>query len=432
MDQSIREVTTQATLEQKKRLRKEFRLFDLILFSLSALIGIDTLGAVASNGAQALIWLVISAVTFLLPYGLLVSELGSTFTQEGGVYEWCKLAGGRFFASLASIFYWISNPLWLGGTISVTAIAAIKTFWFGSPNYQFGGSNISDAFVTMGMALLFIWGTIWCSIISLHTGKWITFIGTYVKLGLMSLFFLLALVFIFVNHSNGTHLGAADFIPSNNWNLILSGILPILIFNWVGFEVPNGAGEEIVDPQRDVPRSIIRTGSIGVLAYVLPITVILLALSKEQLSNASGFVKAFQVVTTILPPWLATGLGWIVAIGVVIALSSTVAAWLIGSDRNYAIASLDRNAPLVIGTFSQKYGTPIVVNIMSGIVASLALMAAIFINAFGSGSIQSLFAIVLGFSISTTTLSYLFIFATNIPACTVPTKCLVVWLGPGS
>lgn len=33
----------------------------------------------------------------------------------------------------------------------------------------------------------------------------------------------------------------------------MSSILPLLIFNWVGFELQNGAGEEMHDPQRDFP-----------------------------------------------------------------------------------------------------------------------------------------------------------------------------------
>ena len=99
MDSSIREVTTLATLVEKKKLRKELRLFDLVFFTAAAIIGIDTLGAVSSNGGQALTWLLFSALTFLIPYGLLTAELGSTFTQEGGLYEWCKLAGGRLHHS---------------------------------------------------------------------------------------------------------------------------------------------------------------------------------------------------------------------------------------------------------------------------------------------------------------------------------------------
>ncbi len=407
---SIREVTTQATLEEKKKLRKEFNFFDMIFYTLAAIIGIDTLGAVSSNGGQALTWLLISAVTFLLPYGLLTAELGSTFTQEGGVYEWCKMAGGRFFASFGAMLYWISNPLWVGGTLSVTAIAAIKTFWFGNQSYQFGGSTTSDAIVEIVIALLFIWGTTWCAIMSLKFGKWLSVFGSYIKLALFAVFILLAAVFVFGGHATGTHIALADMVP-NNWGLIVSGILPVLIFNWVGFELQNGAGEEMENPQRDVPRSLVRAGIIAVIAYAIPITVILFALTKSQLSNAGGFLKAFQVVSSVLPGPIATGLGYLIALGVVIALASSGGTWIIGADRTYAIAALDRTAPVALGRFSGRYGTPIVVNAMSGIVATIAMVAAILISEFfASGNIATLFALVFGFTISTTTLSYLFIF----------------------
>jgi amino acid transporter len=409
MDSRIREVTTSATLEEKKKLRKEFRYFDMIFYTAAAIIGIDTLGAVSSNGPQAFTWLLISAVIFLIPYGLLASELGSTFTQEGGVYEWCKLAFGRPFAAMGAMLYWISNPLWVGGTLSVTAIAAIKIFWFGDPNYLFGGSNVANAIVEILIALIFIWGTTWCAIMSLRFGKWLSVFGSYVKLALFSIFVILALVFFFGGHATGQHIRLSDLLP-HDAGLIVSAILPVIIFNWVGFELQNGAGEEMHNPQRDVPRSLIRAGIIAVIAYSIPISVILFTLPANQLSNASGFLASFQIVNGVLPSGVATVLGWLVSIGVIIALASSGGTWIIGADRTYAIASLDRTGPSFLGRFSGRYGTPIAVNTMSGIVASLMMVAAVLINSFGSPTLTGLFSTVLGFTISTTTISYLFIF----------------------
>jgi amino acid transporter len=409
MDSSIREVTTSATLEEKKKLRKEFRYFDMIFYTAAAIIGIDTLGAVSSNGPQAFTWLLISAVIFLIPYGLLASELGSTFTQEGGVYEWCKLAFGRPFAAMGAMLYWVSNPLWVGGTLSVTAIAAIKVFWFGDPNYLFGGNNVANAIVEMLIALIFIWGTTWCAIMSLRFGKWLSVFGSYVKLALFSIFVILALVFFFGGHATGQHISLSDLLP-HDAGLIVSAILPVIIFNWVGFELQNGAGEEMHNPQKDVPRSLIRAGIIAVIAYSIPISVILFTLPASQLSNASGFLASFQIVNGVLPSGVATVLGWLVSIGVIIALASSGGTWIIGADRTYAIASLDRTGPSFLGRFSGRYGTPIAVNTMSGIVASLMMVAAVLINSFGSPTLTGLFSTVLGFTISTTTISYLFIF----------------------
>src|SRR5215472_12301904 len=263
---SIREVTSSATLEEKKKLRKEFNYFDMIFYTISALIGLDTLGAFSANGEQALTWAVIAAVAFLLPYGLLTAEIGSTFTQEGGMYEWCKLAGGRFFAAIGSMLYWISNPLWVGGSLAVGAIIAIKTFWFGSPSFKFGGSNVTDAIVEIVIALLFIWGTTWCAIMSLKFGKLLSVFGSYVKLALLAVFIVLTIAFFASGHAVGKHLGLTDFIPTSDWGFVVSAILPILIFNWVGFELQNGAGEEMHDSQRDVPLSLIRAGLVAVVA----------------------------------------------------------------------------------------------------------------------------------------------------------------------
>jgi hypothetical protein len=37
-----------------------------------------------------------------------------------------KLAFGRFVAAL---LYWISNPIWLGGTLTITAVATFDSFF---------------------------------------------------------------------------------------------------------------------------------------------------------------------------------------------------------------------------------------------------------------------------------------------------------------
>jgi glutamate:GABA antiporter len=381
----------------------------MIFYTLAALIGLDTIGAFAANGAQALTWLVISAVTFLFPYALLTAELGSTFTQEGGMYEWCKMAGGRFFGALASMFYCVSNPLWLGGTLAVGAIAAIKLLWFGSLNYKFGGTIATDAVVEILIALFFVWGTIWCAIMSLRYGKYISVYGSYLKLGLLGVFVILSALFLFGGHSQGNSLNAGDLIPSN-FGLVISGILTVLIFQRQGFEVQNGAGEEMVDPQRDVPRSIIRAGIVSVIAYAAFLITILLVLTKDQLSGVGSFLTAFKSVDSVLGS-LATAVSWIVALAFAIALASSGATWIMGADRTYAISSLDRAAPLLFGRFSGRFGTPISVNIMSGIMATVAMVAAVSVSSFaGSGNISTLFALVFGFVISTATIAYLFIF----------------------
>src|SRR3954449_9769680 len=95
LDRELVEETTELALEEKRNLVKSLRRLDMVGFTICAFVGLDTLGTVASNGAQGFTWLVVLAIAFVLPYALLMAEVGSAFTQEGGPYEWTKLAFGR-------------------------------------------------------------------------------------------------------------------------------------------------------------------------------------------------------------------------------------------------------------------------------------------------------------------------------------------------
>src|SRR5262249_41327456 len=108
--------TTAAALQEKRKLRKSFRRFDIFFFLLCTLISLDTVGAVSANGAQAFTWIVFMAVFLFLPYGLIMAELGTAFPEEGGPDVWTRLAVGRFAAAVNALLYWVANPVWGRGT----------------------------------------------------------------------------------------------------------------------------------------------------------------------------------------------------------------------------------------------------------------------------------------------------------------------------
>ncbi|HEY3961341.1 MAG TPA: amino acid permease, partial [Gaiellaceae bacterium] len=118
---AVAEQTTAFALVEKSKLIKSLRRFDMVFFTVCAFVGLDTLGTVASNGAEGFLWLIVLAVVFVAPYMLMMAEVGSAFTQEGGPYEWTKMAFGRLHGGIASILYWVTNPLWVGGSLAFIA-----------------------------------------------------------------------------------------------------------------------------------------------------------------------------------------------------------------------------------------------------------------------------------------------------------------------
>ena len=85
---------------------------DLLLFSVSALLALDTLASAASVGVSWFGWWAITLLFFFLPYGLMMAELGAAWPGEGGAYIWVREAMGARLGSLAAWFYWINNAYW--------------------------------------------------------------------------------------------------------------------------------------------------------------------------------------------------------------------------------------------------------------------------------------------------------------------------------
>ena len=66
----------------------------LTLFSICVVLVVDGLTASASIGPSSITWWLITLIFFVIPYGLISSELGTTYPGEGGIYDWVKRAFG--------------------------------------------------------------------------------------------------------------------------------------------------------------------------------------------------------------------------------------------------------------------------------------------------------------------------------------------------
>jgi glutamate:GABA antiporter len=394
--------TTASAVQEKKKLRRHFGRFDMFFFLICTVVTLDTVGAVAANGAQGFTWLIFLGIFFLLPYALSIAELGSAFPQEGGPYVWTRLAFGRPLAAVNSVIYWISNPIWVGGTLTIVSFAAAQEF------FGFDGGDWKYVY-----ALAFIWFVIGAAIVSLQYGKWVPTAGAWAR-GVLLVFF--AVTVIAYAAKNGVHgFGGHEFLPTY---ALFVAVVPVLIFNYAGMEVPSAASEEMTNPQRDVPFSVLWSGTATMFAYAIPILLILIVLPVSQVTGLTGFLDAIKATFTVYGGHVAsdgtatlTGagliLGRIVAVVFIFALAAAGTTWIMGSDRTEAIASVDGGGPRILGRFSSRFGTPAVMNVVSGVVATILMVAAFQIT---GGNSSRYFEAVLGLTISTTTVSYLFIF----------------------
>lgn len=378
--------------EQKQHLVKTLGRFDMVFFTVAVIVGLDLIGQAASNGYEAFTWAFVLVLLFLVPYGLVMAEIGSAFTAEGGPYEWVKLSMDRFWASMNTMFYWVTNPLWIGGSLA----------FIGTEAWSSGISDISSGgFFDYVFKFLFIWLTISSAIISFKVGKWIPTLGAILKVALVGFFAVTVVVYGIQNGVQGIDTG--ELKPSTAG---LLAIVPLILFSFVGFEGQNGAAEEMKDPQKDVPSSILRSGALATFCYLTPIFLVLLVLPSDAITGLGGFLDAVKESYTIYGG-AASFMYGATCLLFIFTLMNSGAAWMMCGDRVLAVTAADGGFFPYFGAFHPRLGTPLRANMLSGVIATIFSFAAIQLNSSGAADT---FGVVLNIAISTTLISYILIF----------------------
>jgi hypothetical protein len=386
------DLVTSASLEEKAKLKRHFSRFDIYFFLICTIVGVDTLAQVATNGAQGFLWLIFLCIFFFVPYGLLVAELGASVPEEGGAYVWTRMAWGRLTAALNSVFYWFSNPVWIGATLSLLAVAAIQ-------KYFFSFEDNSAWYYIIGLG--YIWFSVWSAILSFGVGKWIPTIGAWCRIALVALFSVSTI--IYAGKYGLNFPAASDWTPT--WAAFIA-LVPLIFYNLVGFDVPSAAGDEMTNPQKDVPVSVLRAMVTSILLYGLPILAIICIIPPKDLEGVSGLLDAVDKVFQV---W-GSAEGFMIKIAVImfiLAVISSASSWLMGADRAQAIAAVDGAGPRWLGRFSANFGTPVNVNLVSGILSTMVFLAA---STMTSGDAANAFNVTIGIVLLFTTLSYIVIF----------------------
>ena len=225
---------------EKSKLRRELGRLDTILFLMSAMVVVDTIGAIAIGRAQAFTWLVVLFVTFFIPSALASAELGAALPDEGGAYVWVRTAFGRYAGSLTSLLYWAGTPMWLGGSVTIVAITVVER-----------SSSPLDVAGKLAFGAVFVGVATFGAVIPLRYGKWIPSSGAIGQIVLLGVFTVSVVAFGVAQLYHGVAIG--DFVPSASTFI---AVVPILLYSFVGIELPSTAGEEMVDPRRTSrPRS---------------------------------------------------------------------------------------------------------------------------------------------------------------------------------
>jgi glutamate:GABA antiporter len=377
--------------EQESKLHKSLGRFDLVFLLIAAVVGLETLGYVSSFGAEAFTWTLVLALFFLIPYGLIFAETGAAFTEEGGAYTWVRDAFGRKAGAIAALLTWVTQPIWVGGSMAFLATEGWNVNLVEIPE---------GSFADYAFKLVFLWLTVLAAIVSLRYGKWLPTVGAILKVAI--LVFFVGTTIAYAIQNGVVDLSVGDFSPT--W-IGLFGATPLLLFAYLGFESGNSAAGEMKNPARDVPFGILRSSGIAALCYLLPIFSILLVVPPSEITGIGGFFDATSTVFSVYGG-AADGMLKVLSVCLVFVLLTQGASWMIISDRMQAIAAADGAFfGGFFGVFNRRLSTPVRVNFLSGVTGTVFMLAAMQLT----GDAGNIFQVVLTIAITTFLLSYLLV-----------------------
>jgi APA family basic amino acid/polyamine antiporter len=346
-------------------LKRAVGLLDLTSLGLGAVIGTGIFviigEAVGLTGPSIILSFALAGITCMFS-ALAYSEMASTIPVSGSAYTYTYATFGEFIAWIIGwdliIEYGISvagiaigwgqyfNEL-LDAAFGVTLPESISL-----PREDGGSFNLPAVFVVLAMVGLLAYGV-------RETARSNT-IMVGIKLLVLALFVIFGL----------TAFDGGNLEPFTTDGL--NGVVEaaaLIFFAYIGFDAISTSGEEVENPQRNMPLAIIGALLIVTLLYIVVAIVAVGALPADKLGEADAPLAAA----------LGDGAGYswgatVISIGALVAITSVVLTILYGLTRVVFAMSRDGLLPAFFSRLSGRR-TPAATTITFG--AGIALLAAV-------------------------------------------------------
>jgi len=342
--------------------KKSLSVFRLSMINIIAIDSLRNLPTNAANGYLLISYYIIAVLFFLLPCILITAELATNYPKTGGPYVWVKKAFGEKWALVTIWLLWIYNVVWY---------PTILAFIGASIAYLVDPALIQNKmFMVLVVVSLFSIATI-VNCFGMKTSSLVSTLSAIFGTIIPILFIIgLGIYWVYSQNPLAIEPHAQNFIPHVERFVDLA-FLVVILFSLMGFEMSSIHAEEVKNPKKDYPRSLMYSSSIIVVTTILASLAIAIVIPKSQLSLLGGLNQAFLY---FLSNYHLKFLMPIITLLIILGGFGSIAAWVIGPTKALMIAADDDLLPKFLG-YRNKKGAPIVVLIMQAvIVTSLAAL----------------------------------------------------------
>lgn len=341
--------------------KKKFSLFSAVLSVICVVFVAEAAAPVAAIGNSQFFWWLFLLIAFLLPYGLISSELGTTYIGDGGIYDWVTKAFGHRWGARVAWYYWINFPLWLA-SLGVMTPGLLTTVT---------GHSFST-FEAIIIELIFTWLVVWISFYPVSDSIWILNGAAVIKMLLALLIGGLGL-YVALTKGMANEMTLTSLLPSFNLNSL--SYISVIIFNLLGFEVICTFAGDMENPKRQIPQSIIVAGLVIAAIYIFSAFGIGVSIPTDKISTSSGMIDSFKLLTGSTDGWFIMAMAFLF----LLTLFGNMISWSLGVNNTASYAAENGDMPQFFAKRSRKRDMPIGAALANGLVASIVIVIAPFL-----------------------------------------------------
>ncbi len=337
--------------------RGALRRFDMILFSVTAIMCLSQVPITAGLGQSVVFWTILVIILFFLPYGLITAELGSTYPDAGGIYSWVARAFGGFWGTQVSWWYWVNVGIWMPSVYLMFSTLMGQLFGW---SIGFWPSVI--------IAIALIWINFAINVVKLETSKWVANTAAIITVTVMLVLAVAGFVHLAL-HGSANVWNRQSTMPT--WASL--GCLGVVVYNFLGFELMSSASQEMRDPKRDVPRAILSAGILIGVMYVLAVVGMLWLRPLSTITATTGLYDALK--TGLGSAGVGHAFAFVLCLGALYCFFALLIPWTIGANRAAAESAIRGDLPMVFGRMNPRFGTPVGAAALTSIVGTVFTLA---------------------------------------------------------
>lgn len=302
----------------------------------------------AYGGISILGWLFTSTGAILL--ALVFARLSRRVPKVGGLYVYTRLGFGDFAGFLIAWGYWIS--IWCGNAAIATAFVGYMGV-FVPPLTE---SLLLGAVTAAGA----IWLLSWVNARGVRDAGIVQLATTVLKLIPLIAVGLLGLLYF----------KSGNFIPFNPsgepFLVAISATATLTLWAFLGLESATIPAEDVVEPERTIPRATILGTLVAAVVYILGTVAVMGVIAPALLTGSTApFAEAASVM------WG----GWAsyaVAAGAAISCFGALNGWILLSGQIPMAVARDGLFPAALARLSTR-GTPVSGIVVSGVLATVLI-----------------------------------------------------------